>query len=201
MKILVTCFEPFGADTVNASREAVVALPDSIAGADIVKAELPTVFGRSVDVLRQAIGEHQPDVVICVGQAGGRFGITPERVALNLMDAQVPDNSGFQPVDIPIEVDGPAAYFSTLPVKAIVAAIKEAGIPASVSNSAGTYVCNQLMYALLHMIHTEIPHVKGGFIHVPYTPAQATHKKNMPSLSSAEVSKGLALAIEVVVKN
>ncbi len=167
MKVLITYFEPFGGHALNASAEAVKRLPATIGGQRIITVAIPTVFGKSIEVLRCAIDEHRPDVVICVGQAGSRSGITPERVAINLMDARMPDNAGNQPQDKPIEPDGPAAYFSTLPIRAMVEAMSSAGILASISNTAGTYVCNQLMYGLLHLQHTHYPNMRAGFIHVP----------------------------------
>ncbi len=197
MKILVTCFEPFGDDAVNASREAVMAMPDSIANAEIVKVEIPTVFGKSIDCLRRAVEIHHPYAVICVGQAGGRFGITPERIAINVADARIKDNDGHQPTDEPIIADGPAAYFSTLPIRAMVNAMQEAGIPSSVSNTAGTYVCNQLMYALMHIIHTEHLSIMGGFIHVPYTATQAA-KTNKPSMAVSLITQGLTICVETI---
>lgn len=197
MKILLSCFEPFGEDETNASCEAVAALPDSIGGAEIIKVRVPTVFGKSADCLRKAIEAHNPDAVICVGQASGRFGITPERVAINLIDARIPDNEGAQPKDIPIVAEGPAAYFSTLPVKRMVAAMQQEGIPASVSNTAGTYVCNQLMYALMHFIHTEHLSIMGGFVHVPYTATQAA-KTNKPSMAVSLITQGLTICIETI---
>lgn len=146
MKILVTGFDPFGTDTMNPAIEAVKRLPDTVNGADIIKLEIPTVFGKSAEVVRQAMTEHDVDYVLNIGQAGGRFDMTPERVAINLDDARIADNEGNQPIDVPIKADGEAAYFSQLPIKAMVTAMKEAGIPASVSNSAGTFVCNHIMY-------------------------------------------------------
>ena len=168
MKILLTGFDPFDREKVNPAFEAVKLLPDTIAGAQIVKLEVPTQFVRAGEVLEAAMAEHKPDVVICVGQAGGRAAITPEKVAINLMDGRIPDNAGYQPVDVPIRADGPAAYFATLPVKAMVQRMQDAGIPAAVSYTAGTYVCNSLMYTLLFLIDRKFPSVRGGFIHVPY---------------------------------
>ena len=140
MKILITGFEPFGGESINPAYEAVKLLPDTVCGAQIVKLEVPTVFGKAGDILHAAVAEHRPDAVICVGQAGGRAAITPERVAINIMDGRIADNAGFMPVDRTIRTDGENAYFSTLPIKAMVAAIRAEGIPAEVSNTAGTYV-------------------------------------------------------------
>lgn len=155
MKILLTGFDPFGGEEVNPSLEAVkhVTAPS---GAELIKLEVPTVFGASIDAVLKAMRQHRPDAVVCVGQAAGRAGITPERVAINIADASLPDNAGNQPCDEPIYPDGDAAYFSTLPVKAMVAAIQAAGLPASLSNTAGTFVCNQLLYGVLYHIKKEI---------------------------------------------
>ena len=196
MKVLITGFDPFGGESINPALEAVMALPDTIDEIEVIKLEIPTVFGKSLAKIKEAIKLHQPDVVISVGQAGGRFGITPERVAINVDDARIKDNEGNEPVDVKVAENGPAAYFSNLPIKAMTQAMVKAGIPASVSNSAGTFVCNHVMYGVLHMIHTEFPNIRGGFIHVPYIPAQVTTKPNMPSMSQADITKGLALCIQ-----
>lgn len=196
MKVLITGFDPFGGEKINPALEAVMALPDTIGDVEVIKLEIPTVFGKSLATIREAVIKHQPDIIISVGQAGGRFGISPERVAINVDDARIKDNEGNQPIDIKVVENGEAAYFSNLPIKAMTQAMVNAGIPASVSNSAGTFVCNHVMYGILHMIHTEYPHMRGGFIHVPYIPAQVTNKPNMPSMSQADITKGLALCIE-----
>lgn len=196
MKVLITGFDPFGGESVNPALEAVMALPDQIGEAEVIKLEIPTVFGKSLTKIREAVELHNPDVVISVGQAGGRFGITTERVAINMDDARIKDNEGNEPIDIKVAADGPAAYFTNLPIKAMTQAMVKAGIPASVSNSAGTFVCNHVMYGVLHLIHTEYPNMRGGFIHVPYIPAQVTSKPNMPSMSQSDITKGLALCIE-----
>lgn len=196
MKVLITGFDPFGGEKINPALEAVMALPDTIGDIEVIKLEIPTVFGKSLATIREAVVKHQPDIIISVGQAGGRFGISPERVAINVDDARIKDNEGNQPIDIKVVENGEAAYFSNLPIKAMTQAMVHAGIPASVSNSAGTFVCNHVMYGILHMIHTEYPHMRGGFIHVPYIPAQVTNKPNMPSMSQADITKGLALCIE-----
>src|SRR6478735_3310231 len=157
MKILVTGFDPFGGEPTNPSWETVRRLPDEVAGAQIIKVEIPTVFGRSAKAVHAAILEHDPDVILSVGQAGGRFSVMPERVAINVDDGRIPDNDGQQPIDTPIQADGDPAYFSSLPVKAMVTAMRAAGIPAALSNTAGTYVCNHVMYQVLYMIDTEFP--------------------------------------------
>ncbi|WP_159648726.1 pyroglutamyl-peptidase I [Erysipelothrix aquatica] len=199
MKVLITGFDPFGGEAMNPAYEAVKLLPDTIEGAEVIKLEVPTVFGKSIDVLEAAITEHQPDYVITVGQAGGRFGITPERVAINEDDARIKDNEGNQPIDEAIREDGAPAYFASLPIKAIVNNIKKAGLPASVSNSAGTFVCNHLMYGLLYLIQTKFPNVRGGFIHVPFATQQVVDKPTAPALSIEQISKGLEIAIATTV--
>ena len=150
MKILVTAFEPFGGERVNPAQEAVAKIGARCHGAEIVKVSVPVVFGEAIETVYTAMKAEQPDVVLCVGQAGGRSAVTPERVAINVNDAGSPDNKGNQPVDEPVFADGAAAYFSTLPIKRIVERVRAAGVPAGVSNSAGTYVCNNLMYGVLY---------------------------------------------------
>ena len=189
MKILITGFDPFGGETINPAYEAVKKLPDVIDGAEIVKVEVPTVFGLDGQVLKEKV-------------AGGRNGITPEKVAINLMEARIPDNKGNQPFDKKVEEDGPAAYFTSLPVKAMVKSMKDAGIPASVSYTAGTFVCNDLMYRLLHLINTEYPEMKGGFIHVPFLPQQTVNiKGGAPSMSAEDIAAGLKAAVETFIKD
>ena len=195
MKVLITGFEPFGGEHTNPAYEAVKALPDRIEDIEIIKSEIPTAFHVSIQKIEALIKTHLPDVVICVGQAGGRSNITIERVGINVDDAGIPDNLGKQPIDEAIYLDGPAAYFSTLPIKAIVKALRENGIPASVSNSAGTYVCNHIMYGLLHVLKTEYPGVRGGFIHVPYCESQVVDKPNVPSMNLFSITKALKIAI------
>lgn len=154
---------------------------------------MPTVFYKSLAVLREAVKKHQPDIIICVGQAGGRMQITPERVAINLNEARIPDNEGNQPVGENISQSGPAAYWTGLPIKRIVEEIKKEGIPAAVSYTAGTFVCNHLFYGLMDEIARHHPHIRGGFIHIPYIPEQ-TLQKSAPSLSLDLVTKALKIA-------
>ncbi|MFI9024510.1 pyroglutamyl-peptidase I [Streptomyces sp. NPDC053560] len=181
-RILLTGFAPFGGSDVNPSQRAVEAVAaDPPPGVEVVTAELPCVFGEALDALREAVAAADPEIVLCVGQAGGRPDVTVERVAINVDDARIPDNSGEQPIDAPIVEDGPAAYFTTLPLKACVAAVREAGLPASVSQTAGTFVCNHVFYGLMHLLATERPATRGGFVHVPYAPEQVTDKGE-PSL-------------------
>ena len=200
MKILVTAFDPFGGETVNPAYEAVRMLEDTIAGANIVKLEIPTVFRKSVKKLEEAIEKENPDVVICVGQAGGRSDIAIERIAINIDDANIKDNEGNMPEDEVIYKDGPSAYFSNLPIKEMVKNIKENGIPASISNTAGTFVCNHIMYSLLYLNDKKNLGIKGGFIHVPYIPKQTVEKKNTASMSLEDIKNGIKYAIEAVVR-
>lgn len=198
MKILLTGFDPFGGESVNPALEA-VKLVNAPVGTELIKLEVPTIFGRSVDVVMEAVRRHKPDVTICVGQAAGRAGITPERVAINLADASIPDNEGGQPSDETIYPDGKNAYFSTLPIKLMVGAISAEGITAAVSNTAGTFVCNQLMYGLLYHIEREFPDMRGGFIHVPCIPEQAARmEKDVPSMELSDIVKGLEAALSVL---
>lgn len=189
MKILITGFDPFGGEPVNPALEAVKLMKDEIAGAKIIKLEIPTVFRKSVEKIHEMMKAEQPDVVLSIGQAGGRFGVTPERVAINVDDARIKDNEGNQPVDTPIFTDGEAAYFSNLPVKAMVEAIKNKGLPSTLSNSAGTFVCNHVMYGVLYYIHKEFPNVRGGFIHVPFITDQVVTKPNVASMALADTPK------------
>ena len=201
MKILLTAFEPFGGDSVNPAQEAVALVANEIAGAQIVKIDVPVVFGKAIETVRAAMEKEQPDAVLCIGQAGGRVGLTPERVAINVDDGRIPDNEGNQPIDAPIFADGAPAYFATLPVNAMVAAIKEAGLPASLSNTAGTYVCNHLMYGVLYHIAKSYPAMRGGFMHVPFLHEQVINRPNTASLSKADIVRGIEAAITAIVQN
>lgn len=197
MKILITGFEPFGGETKNPSYEAVKLLPHTISDAEIIRTRIPVTFSGAFLATKEAILTHQPDVVINVGQAGGRPSISLERVAINLADARIPDNEGFQPEDEILETDGKNAYFTTLPVKAMLAHMTAHNIPASLSYSAGSYVCNAVMYRVLHLAETAFPHMKAGFIHVPYLPEQTVHKNTpLPSMDLPDITEGLRLAIE-----
>lgn len=188
MRVLLTGFAPFGGSATNPSWSAA----RLVAGRrdDVAAVKLPVEFEASLPALRAAIDTHRPSLVVCAGQAGGREGVTPERVAVNLIDARIPDNAGRQPVDVPVVEGGPAAYFTALPVKAAVAAILAKGVPAAVSYTAGTYVCNQVFYGLMHLLATEFPAVRGGFVHVPSAPGQG-----QPAL---EVEQS-AVALETVI--
>ena len=201
MKILLTAFDPFGGESVNPAQEAVEAVADTIEGATIVKCVVPTVFGKSIETVYEAMKKEQPDVTLCIGQAGGRVGLTPERVAINLNDARIADNEGNQPLDTPIFEDGDTAYFTSLPAKAMVEKIKAAGVPASVSYTAGTFVCNHLMYGVLYYISKEFPEMRGGFMHVPFLHEQVMNKKDTPSLSKEDIVKGIEAAISAIVEH
>ncbi len=202
MKILLTAFDPFGGEKINPALEAVKLVSDQIDDIEVVKLEVPTVFYKSIDTVAKAMEKEQPDVVLCIGQAGGRFDLTPERVAINVNDARIPDNEGNQPLSGPIFEDGENAYFTSLPIKAMVASIREAGIPASVSNSAGTYVCNHLMYGVLYTIAKKYPNMKGGFMHVPFITSQVVNRPtSAPSLSLETIAKGIEASLVAIAKN
>lgn len=202
MKVLVTGFDPFGGDKVNPAYEAVKKMPAEISGAEIIKLEVPTVFGKSSQVVREAIKEHQPEIVICVGQAGGRSAVSFERVAINLAEARIPDNEGNQPFDTVLEEDGPAAYFTTLPIKAMTKNVHDHGLPAYISYTAGTFVCNDIMYRLLHVLHTEFPTIRGGFIHVPFSPDQVIDRPvGTASMSLDDIADSLTYAVEAAIEN
>jgi pyroglutamyl-peptidase len=197
--VLLTGFEPFNGADVNPSWEAARALDGwSGPGFQVAARELPCVFGRANLALFDAIDALQPDIVIAVGQAGGRHEISVERVALNVDDATIPDNAGQQPVDATIADGGPAAYFSTLPIKAIVRALRLRGFPAGISQTAGTFVCNHVFYGLMQ--HAQGRGMKAGFIHVPFLPQQVAGRADAaPSMALNDIIDGLRIAVEVAV--
>ena len=202
MKVLVTGFDPFGGEAVNPAFEAVKLLPDEIAGAEIIKLEIPTVFSKCGPAVEAGIQKYEPDVVINVGQAGGRSCVTIEQVAINLAEARIPDNDGEQPSDEPIQKDGAPAYYATIPVNAIVKNVRDHGIPCHISYTAGTYVCNCIMYNVLHMAATKYSNIRAGFIHVPFAAQQAVEKPNgTPFMSLEMIADSLKYAIEATVKN
>ncbi len=202
MKVLVTGFDPFGGETVNPAFEAVKLIPDNVCGAEVIKIEIPTVFAKGPKAVEDAIAEHDPDVIICVGQAGGRAGISLEKVAINLRDCSMPDNEGNKLIDEPIAEDGDTAYFTKLPVKAMRAYLEEKGIPVHLSYTGGTYVCNDVMYSLLYLLDKKYPDKKGGFIHVPFDTSQVIGKPiTTPSMPIETIAKGLTYAIEAILKN
>lgn len=192
MKILVTAFDAFDGESINPTERALQQLPDRIGAAELIKLVIPTKFGESLRRTIEAAEGSAVDAIVCLGQAGGRAHITPERVAINIMDAEIPDNAGYQPVDVPVVEDGPAAYFSTLPVKEIVAAMED--IPARLSNTAGTFVCNQLLYGLLH--HFAGTRISAGFVHVPFITEQ--EKTEKPMMELAEIVEGIKRALRAV---
>lgn len=193
--VLLTGFEPFNKEPINPAWETVRAL-DGWSEGDfaVVARQLPCVFGDANAAMRALIDELQPALVIAVGQAGGRVDLSVERVAINVDDAPIKDNAERQLVDEPIVRGGPAAYFSTLPIKAIVAALRAAGLPASVSQTAGTFVCNHVFYGLMHVLAAQ-PHVRGGFIHIPYLPEQAARYPGAASMSLGQMVEGLRVAV------
>ena len=197
--VLLTGFEPFNGVAINPSWEAVRALDGwSGPGFAVVARQLPCVFGTALDVLRESIAGVKPDIVIAVGQAGGRSEISLERVAINVDDASIRDNAGNQPVDTPVAADGPAAYFTTLPVKAIVKALRLRGFPSGVSQTAGTFVCNHVFYGLMH--HAVGQPLKAGLIHVPFLPEQAADRpERPPSMALRDIVDALRIAVEVAV--
>lgn len=196
--VLLTGFEPFGGEALNPSEEIAREINGAtLARHKVVGALLPCVFGAALKELKHQIKLHEPVVVICVGQAGGRAEITPERVAINVDDARIPDNAGQQPVDKPVVKEGPVAYFSTLPIKAIVQELRRREIPAAISQTAGTFVCNHVFYGLMHDLALHHKGVRGGFVHVPYLPEQA--KTGQPSLAFELMTQGIRAAIETAV--
>jgi pyroglutamyl-peptidase len=197
MKALVTGFEPFAGDAVNPAGEAVVGLPSRLGELAIHTRVLPTVFGRAIAALEDALVTVRPDIVLCVGLAGGRAELSLERVAINVDDARIPDNDGQQPIDRPVAAGGPAAYFTGLPVKAAVAALREAGLPAIVSNTAGTFVCNHVFYGLMHVTATRQLPLRGGFLHVPYLPSQAARFNAAPSMALDQIVEGIRIILRV----
>jgi len=200
-RVLVTGFTPFGGENINPSWEIVKALPDSIAGYSIEKLRVPTEFGKAIDVAGKAIDRWQPQVVLCFGQAGGRSRMSVERVAINVDDARIADNAGRQLIDQPIRSNAPAAYFCTVPVKAMVAGMARAGVPSEVSNSAGTFVCNHLIYGVLHHIANKGYATRAGFIHVPFVEAQIVDRLDTAALSLATMITGAKAAIMAAVRN
>lgn len=201
MKILVSGFDPFGGEKINPAIESVKLLPDEIKGTKIIKLEIPTVARKSLKKLEEVIEIEKPDVVLSVGQAGGRTDISVERVGINMDDFRIKDNEGNQPIDEKIAKDGPDAYLVTIPIKAMVQKMIENKIPASVSNTAGTFVCNHVCYGMAHLASTKYPNMRTGFVHIPFLPEQVVDKRNMPSMPLELIAKGLEYAIEAIVEN
>lgn len=193
-QLLITGFEPFGAESVNPSWEAVKRLPDRIGDYILTKIEIPTIFGTAAEKVLVAAEELGADTVLCIGQAGGRDTVTPEVIAINLRDAEIPDNAGSQPVGVPIVREGPAAYFSTVPVREIVKKLQTESVPSSLSYSAGAFVCNDVFFSLLH--HFNGSQTQVGFIHVPFLPEQA--KDGQPSMDQGQIIRALTLAVKAI---
>lgn len=207
-KIIVTGFEPFGGETVNPSGQLLELLTAPTDDVTVTTLLLPVEFLQAGQILTRHLeersGNDRPDAVICLGQAGGRTSVSLERAAINVMDSATADNSGYQPNDVPVVPNGPAAYFSTLPLRKIQTALRENGIPASLSNSAGTYVCNALMYRLLHWTaqHSVDQITKGGFVHIPYSMEQAAAKTSPPASLPLEIlAKGLNILLKTVAED
>ncbi|HLX22406.1 MAG TPA: pyroglutamyl-peptidase I [Usitatibacter sp.] len=193
--VLVTGFEPFGGEDTNPSWDACTQLPREIAGMRVERCLVPCEFRRAIEVVAESIERLRPTLVVCLGQAGGRARLGIERVAINLDDARIPDNVGNQPVDERVAANGPPAYFASLPVKAMAAAARAAGVPAEVSNTAGTFVCNHLMYGVLHYLEASGYRTRAGFIHVPYSESQAANHRDSPSMAVSTMVRGIVAAI------
>ncbi len=201
--VLITGFEAFGGETVNPSWLAAQALHGrTLLGRRLAAAQLPTVFDASVAALRNLLDQHRPELVICVGQAGGRAALSLERVAININDARIADNAGAQPLDTPVVAGGPAAYFSTLPIKAMLRDLQAAGLAAEVSQTAGTFVCNHVFFGLMHLLATQrgFKKTRGGFIHVPFLPEQV-QSASTPNITLDEMVRGLKIAVRAALLN
>lgn len=193
-KLLITGFDPFGGERINPSWEAVKLLPETIGEYALTKLQIPTVFGLAAEAALAAARDLSPDVILSVGQAGGRKAVTPEVIGINLREAGIPDNMGNRPVNTPVIAGGPDACFATVPVREMVKSITSAGLPAALSFSAGAFVCNDVLYTLLH--HYRCTDTRVGFIHVPFLPEQA--KENVPSMALSQIVSGLTAAIEAL---
>lgn len=193
-KLLITGFDPFGGERINPSWEAVKLLPETIGEYALTKLQIPTVFGLAAEAVLAAARDMSPDVILSVGQAGGRKAVTPEVIGINLREAGIPDNMGNRPVNTPVIAGGPDACFATVPVREMVKSITSAGLPAALSFSAGAFVCNDVLYTLLH--HYRGTDTRVGFIHVPFLPEQA--KENVPSMALSQIVSGLTAAIEAL---
>lgn len=197
--ILLTGFEPFGGETVNPSWEAVRRLDGwECRGHRVAARLMPCVFGAALDTLERAVAETDPVALLAVGQAQSRAELSLERVAVNLDDARIPDNAGNRPVDVPVVAGGPTAYFASLPIKAIATALRSAGIPAGLSHSAGSFVCNHLFYGACHLRAVRRPDLRVGFLHIPLAPEQAVRHPGAPSMAVGQVTAGLRIAVEII---
>ena len=193
--LVVTAFEPFMQESVNSSLKVLEALPEQVDGVKIFKMVVPVEFYRCISVVIEDIERLSPIAVLSLGQAGGRDAITPERIAINIADSKIPDNIGAMPVDEPINIYGEAAFFSTLPVKEMTEAIQKLGIKAALSNTAGTYVCNYLMYSILDFLYENELDIPAGFMHLPYLDEQVKDKPGIPSMSFQALYEGTMAAI------
>ena len=200
-KILVTGFDPFGGEKINPALEVIKLLPKKIGENEIKILEIPTVYKKSIEKIDKEIESYNPDYILSIGQAGGRTDISIERVAINIDDFRIKDNEGNQPIDEKIAEDGPDAYLVTIPIKAMVQKMIENKIPASVSNTAGTFVCNHVCYGMAHLASTKYPNMRTGFVHIPFLPEQVVDKRNMPSMPLELIAKGLEYAIEAIIEN
>ena len=201
MKLLLTGFTPFGSESINPSYKALKRIENNNESVEIKIVEIPTVFNESIEKLEDIINSFKPDVVLCVGQAGGRYSISFERVAINIDDSRIKDNAGNQPIDKKIISSGANAYFTNLPIKAMVKTLRDHKVPAEVSNTAGTFVCNHLMYGLMHLIDNSEKDMKGGFIHVPFIHEQVMNKRNQPSLAIETITKAFEILIDFIGEN
>lgn len=195
--LLVTGFEPFGGEDVNPAWEICRDLPEAIGASRVHVLQVPCEFRAAIEVVAAEIERLEPAIVLSLGQAGGRAAMSVERVAINVDDARIDDNAGNAPIDEPVASGGPAAYFATLPVKAMVAAMREAGVPAIVSNTAGTFVCNHILYSLMDIIETHPRRMRGGFLHIPYVPEQAVRLGGAPSMALADIVRGIEIILTV----
>jgi len=197
-KILVTGFDPFGGKKVNPALEVIKLLPKKIGENEVRILEIPTVYKKSVEKIEKEIESYKPDYVLSIGQAGGRASISIERVAINIDDFRIKDNEGNQPIDENIFKDGENAYFSTLPIKSIQEELSKNNIPSSISNTAGTFVCNHVFYGVRYLIEKKYKGIKSGFVHIPYIPEQVIGKANTPSMSLDNILKGIIIIIETI---
>lgn len=197
-KILITGFDPFGGEKINPALEIIKLLPDRIAECEVKVLEIPTVYKKSLEIIENEIKKFNPNYILSIGQAGGRSDISIERIAINIDDFRIKDNEGNQPIDQNIFSDGENAYFSTLPIKAIRAELLKAGIPASISNTAGTFVCNHVFYGVRYLIEKKYRDKKSGFIHIPYLPEQVLGKSNTASMSLETLLKGIEIAVQTI---
>lgn len=201
MKLLITAFEPFGGESTNPSMQILDLLPNTINGLELVKLVLPVTFGSSSECLRRKIDEVRPDFVLSLGQAGGRTGLSVEAIGINLNEASIPDNEGNQPLGERICPEMADGYFATLPIKAMTQAAVNGAIPAYISYTAGTYVCNHILYSSLAHIQQNQYNIKAGFVHIPYLPEQTATKPNMASMSLADMVKGVHLMIAALLSD